>query len=238
MKTPKLFELQNLLSEFEGDEVFNIEQLHGMLTAIIIGPKLVPPSAWLPFVFNSKGEMPTFESEKQAQKLMGLMMEFYNDIISELDRTDTFIPYIGGETKDGKTVLDPAPWCAAFLEGMRFSGDYYEEYTKDESSDLNHLVVPFIYFGDPDEKEEIMKQARKSTKKKKEMDEEILSLIPDAVKELRDFWREIAPSELPPEPEIISFAPKPKDPKTGRNDVCPCGSGKKYKKCCEKKGLN
>ena len=23
--------------------------------------------------------------------------------------------------------------------------------------------------------------------------------------------------------------------KAGRNDVCPCGSGKKYKKCCELK---
>jgi hypothetical protein len=23
--------------------------------------------------------------------------------------------------------------------------------------------------------------------------------------------------------------------KTGRNDPCPCGSGKKYKKCCEEK---
>ncbi|MFK5915411.1 MAG: SEC-C metal-binding domain-containing protein, partial [Woeseiaceae bacterium] len=22
------------------------------------------------------------------------------------------------------------------------------------------------------------------------------------------------------------------NPKTGRNDSCPCGSGKKYKKCC------
>ena len=25
-----------------------------------------------------------------------------------------------------------------------------------------------------------------------------------------------------------------KDPKIGRNDPCPCGSGKKYKKCCGK----
>jgi hypothetical protein len=24
-------------------------------------------------------------------------------------------------------------------------------------------------------------------------------------------------------------------PKAGRNDACPCGSGKKYKKCCEAK---
>jgi hypothetical protein len=27
---------------------------------------------------------------------------------------------------------------------------------------------------------------------------------------------------------------KPNDPKVGRNDDCPCGSGKKYKKCCGK----
>ena len=25
------------------------------------------------------------------------------------------------------------------------------------------------------------------------------------------------------------------EPKVGRNDPCPCGSGKKYKKCCMKK---
>ncbi len=28
--------------------------------------------------------------------------------------------------------------------------------------------------------------------------------------------------------------PKPKTPEAGRNDPCPCGSGKKYKKCCGK----
>ena len=44
----------------------------------------------------------------------------------------------------------------------------------------------------------------------------------------------------PDKPEDISEVqrllnpPKPKqaDPKVGRNDPCPCGSGKKFKKCC------
>jgi uncharacterized protein len=27
-----------------------------------------------------------------------------------------------------------------------------------------------------------------------------------------------------------------KEPKIGRNEPCPCGSGKKYKKCCLEKG--
>ncbi len=35
----------------------------------------------------------------------------------------------------------------------------------------------------------------------------------------------------PKEPE------KRKTPKVGRNDPCPCGSGKKYKKCCMEKGI-
>jgi preprotein translocase subunit SecA len=31
---------------------------------------------------------------------------------------------------------------------------------------------------------------------------------------------------------VRTAAPKKNPPKVGRNDPCPCGSGKKYKKCC------
>ncbi|MBI4621444.1 MAG: SEC-C domain-containing protein [Desulfobacterales bacterium] len=36
--------------------------------------------------------------------------------------------------------------------------------------------------------------------------------------------------------EILLNPPKPKvaEKKVGRNEPCPCGSGKKYKKCCGK----
>ncbi len=40
-----------------------------------------------------------------------------------------------------------------------------------------------------------------------------------------DFVKEGAPIEMPL---------KTTTPKVGRNDPCPCGSGKKYKKCCGK----
>jgi preprotein translocase subunit SecA len=35
-----------------------------------------------------------------------------------------------------------------------------------------------------------------------------------------------------PEQHVTPF--KREEPKVGRNDPCPCGSGKKYKKCCGK----
>jgi hypothetical protein len=40
--------------------------------------------------------------------------------------------------------------------------------------------------------------------------------------------------ELDPIPSTIDVSPsKPDFSKVGRNDYCPCGSGKKFKNCCE-----
>jgi len=45
---------------------------------------------------------------------------------------------------------------------------------------------------------------------------------------LLENWRTRAqPSSAPPEATVRREAPK-----VGRNDPCPCGSAKKYKKCC------
>jgi preprotein translocase subunit SecA len=42
-------------------------------------------------------------------------------------------------------------------------------------------------------------------------------------------------SDEPPQPKgprIMLQSMKKEQPKVGRNDPCPCGSGKKYKACC------
>jgi SEC-C motif-containing protein len=44
----------------------------------------------------------------------------------------------------------------------------------------------------------------------------------------KDGWK-FADGELVAEKPLVR-----EEPKTGRNDPCPCGSGKKYKKCCGK----
>jgi hypothetical protein len=75
-------------------------------------------------------------------------------------------------------------------------------------------------------------------------------LITDAIAEM-EWWASFHPEDSwpkklpkleppvppPPAPPSASYvAPKPlvREPKIGRNDPCPCGSGKKYKKCCGK----
>ena len=80
----------------------------------------------------------------------------------------------------------------------------------------------------------------------------LLQPIEDVVAEM-EWWaafqtmlQESMPTELPAlsDPRYPSFsgssfskqAPIRKEKKIGRNEPCPCGSGKKYKKCCDKKG--
>lgn len=63
--------------------------------------------------------------------------------------------------------------------------------------------------------------------------------------DIEDFRKQILTMELPSEAmrfdllkqlaEIKPSTPQPeKQKKVGRNDPCPCGSGKKYKRCCGK----
>jgi uncharacterized protein YecA (UPF0149 family) len=48
--------------------------------------------------------------------------------------------------------------------------------------------------------------------------------------EFSDFDQHFFPGDYP---DLSDAEPHVRDaPKVGRNDPCPCGSGKKYKKCC------
>jgi len=66
-----------------------------------------------------------------------------------------------------------------------------------------------------------------------------LRALMDLVRERAPRSGEVDPEPLPPRPSASEYPPyvpfKPirnEAAKVGRNDPCPCGSGKKYKKCC------
>jgi uncharacterized protein YecA (UPF0149 family) len=52
-------------------------------------------------------------------------------------------------------------------------------------------------------------------------------LDPKEIEERQLRWQEEADEDLLNDESTVSFRVK-----VGRNESCPCGSGKKYKKCC------
>jgi len=89
-------------------------------------------------------------------------------------------------------------------------------------------------------KSQDFKKTRKEIKDELEEPGELSDYIIQGAEEDNDKPKNVFEKYLQdPQPELFdepqqNFVPVRTEPKIGRNDPCPCGSGKKYKKCCEK----
>src|SRR5215207_9340415 len=72
-----------LLSDQSPPECMLLSDLDGFLTGIAIGPEVVMPSEWLPYVWG--GEEPVFDDPAQASAILGTIMGRYNAILREVE---------------------------------------------------------------------------------------------------------------------------------------------------------
>ena len=90
----------------------------------------------------------------------------------------------------------------------------------------SHLMT-LSFFSSRGLAEAFHQESAAKTASLEEFAESILRLVPDALAEYAHFGR----PALGGVGETAAPAPK-RVPKAGRNDPCPCGSGKKFKRCC------
>src|SRR5215218_4482670 len=64
-------------------EAMLVSELDGFLAGILVCPDLIMPSEWLPLVWGEEEDAPVFEDAKQAEQLVGLVMEHYNATASD-----------------------------------------------------------------------------------------------------------------------------------------------------------
>lgn len=228
MKKENLKVLNILLHKLDKRSM-SIPTIHGYLSAIVIGPEVIQPSQWLPLIFNPKGEMPVYDSHEEADLLISSIMYFYNSIIQDID-ADKFKPIFSLVQNSKQKRTDPHEWCKGFAKGVALSDARWRK-AKDEA--LFSLVMPIFYFVDREGFKFPFEDA--SEEKKKEFEINMISMIPKAVPALRNYWREkiYGNQAIKPKGRIIPFG-KGVQREPGRNDPCPCGSGKKYKMCCGK----
>ena len=106
-------------------------------------------------------------------------------------------------------------WAIGFIEGIDLRAQAWEPIFKDRRAD--QVVLPILALSGeaPDEVyEELDEQMRA----------DLVDSLPAMLQMIDAYWRD--PRRRLPGPEPIRSA------KVGRNEACPCGSGKKYKKYC------
>ena len=134
-----------LMSDMTSDESMDIVTLDGFLTALAIGPELVPPSVWLPLVWG-RDKDPVFESAAQAERIITLLMRRFNDICRMFGENATdFEPLLYTREVDGETVWNGEDWCAGFMEAIDLSIDDWRSLFDDKPGCA--LLAPILKLG-------------------------------------------------------------------------------------------
>ena len=198
------------------DALAVMSNVDGMITAIAIGPEKIPPSEWLPKV--GLGLAGPANLDKGLDLLAKNLMDRHDEILwlAETGR-NAYEPLLWRDD-DGRVVADD--WIDGFMDGVRLRWEVWQElFQRPERALLSPIVAQLR---DKDGKYVLFDPMTGEGREKLRL---AVKALPDAVVELSRYWlrrRALADGDV----EALSLFGK-----IGRNEPCPCGSGKKFKRC-------
>ena len=213
-----------LVSDATSDETMMLDTIDGYLTAIVIGPTTVMPSQWLPRVWGPKeDDAPEFETTEQAQRIMELILRHMNGINWSIQHdADTHEPMMNTRIYQGRQYLDGEMWAHGFMEGVELCRKDWDPLLNDLAG--RNTFRPIHLLGSEDATAEERLLIRTPDQREK-----LSEKIRESIAAIDRFW--LPYREAMREQPVVAAATRAK-PKVGRNDPCPCGSGKKFKRCC------
>ncbi len=207
--------LESLLSAPHLQDSMTLDALQGLFCAVASSPAPIPPERWLPSALGKH----TFASAEEEKEITDLLLRFAADTARAV-ADEQGLDVISYPAEEGEEEL--AVWCEGYLVGVALAEPDW--YSAGEPEDVEEMLFPFMALSGrlkehalesgepwPDEKDEakLMEGARE--------------VFYDTVEEAFKYWFESRVNRVPQKREA---------PKVGRNDPCPCGSGKKFKACC------
>lgn len=207
--------LEEMLEKHGNDDsIVDVAELDGLLTAVLSGPVMVEPGDWLTALWGGKNRIPKWSNEREMNRFMELCFQHMNDIADRLaEYPDQFDPLFGVREMEAQEFTVVEEWCFGYMRGVALT----------DWSALPDALQPALDAIALHGKEENF--ARLEALTPEEMEQSIEAIRPAALA-LHDYW--IAQPEAVPTPQ----QPVTVEARPGRNDPCPCGSGKKYKNCC------
>jgi uncharacterized protein len=208
---------QFLLSDRTPEDTMTMDTLHGYMTAIAIGPETIMPAEWLLKVWgDDPKQAPKWKNAKEEERIVNLIMRFMNEVLVTFEvAPKEFEPLFCEAEHDGESLIDAEAWCWGFWEGMELRPGSWDPIFE---SDLAPLMHPIYLLGADEIEEEELAEVETPMQGHK------LALAIEAnLPAIYRFW-------VPLRKAAVQTIVR-EEPKVGRNDDCPCGSGKKYKKC-------
>lgn len=196
----------------QADVVRDVAELDGFLLAVASCPRVLATEEWLPGVWG--GEMPAFMDEDEAEQVIERVLRHHNALVRLLDKLpDAYEPLFAYEAdEEGNEFESVEEWCAGFLRGMELAWDDWEPAAEREPDVFAVLGL----FG-----------TQEGYEQQESYPEEELEALQDTMPETARLLAALGLEQRAVTPTIRRDGAK-----VGRNDACPCGSGRKFKQCC------
>jgi uncharacterized protein len=216
--------VSSVLSRFRDEQVMNLEELDGFFAALICGPAHVHPSDYLSEIWGGEiADEEAFSSQEQLEDFLDLLMRHWNVVTDTLQSGDVFLPLLL-EDEDG--VAHANDWAQGFMRGMDLRREDWAELLDDE--DRGGWLVPILALAHEHDPDPTMRPYQEPVDADRRE-----QLIVGAAAGVTAIYRYFEPlRRMPTEFRDGLSTYRRTVPKIGRNDPCPCGSGKKYKRCC------
>ena len=116
---------EDAVTEGMDEGILDLSELDGLLTAVVSGPGLIPPSQWMPVVWGDFE--PEFESEQEANRVISIIMSLMNSNASTLMASpEEFEPLFEMRVVDGREYPIVDEWCEGYMRGVSLAQDLWD----------------------------------------------------------------------------------------------------------------
>jgi uncharacterized protein len=220
----ELERLGSILKRFGDKRAMNLEQIDGFLSALICSPDLVPPSEYLPKIWGGDIVLEEgFAAQPMLKDFLSLTMRHWNAIVDTLQSGEVYLPLL---LEDENGISHANDWASGFMRGMELRKADWSDLLNDEEH--GGSLVPIFTLAhehDPDPAMRPYKEPISAELREK--------LIVGAAAGMNKIYHYFEAKRLHGKGsfgDLTTF--RRTMPKIGRNEPCPCGSGKKFKHCC------
>jgi uncharacterized protein len=230
--------LAQILASFPSTDAMTLEELDGYFCALACSPDVVPSEESMPLLWGSVGDDDElFPDVEAAAHFFGMINRHYQGLVLRLEAEEEFEPML---LPDESGKVTGSAWAWGFVLGMRFHPEAWNELVDDEEQ--NVALAPILLLAqerDPDPDPELPPLEPIAPEER----EILVQALSAAAPAVYDYFWEARQGDWEPDEEDgaaedggplyeLQTPYRRETPKVGRNDPCPCGSGKKYKRCC------
>jgi uncharacterized protein len=207
-----------------------ISELDGFLAALAILPEPIPQQEWLSEILGPSREV--LDDAVHPDEILALILRMQHEVASALAADPPTYAALLDEDTDGSLMGEI--WAEGFTRAVSLRQAAWDELAK--SKVVARMIAPIAFLGDY----ELFCMAYPKAKKREALSLEYASDITLCTLALYRFARMTPLERLNADATLAQMDRKKHEadealrnrPKAGRNEPCPCGSGKKFKRCC------